>query len=222
MPSDAAGPVADTRDADGDVGLGRAGGEQRRPAASSESLEELHAMSPAMGGRNCRVIGRRVAGGFTQRLVRRRAPRRGRRRTGRRRSAPCRRGVSAPLGLQPGEHPVDHAEQQHRQRLVAAAACASSGRAARWRRRRRRPRARSPPSTRLRSAWLEEPHVLGQHAVVVPARRRIRATKRVDQRAQRAAPVPGRSGLHLGRPAPRAASRGLRRSRTAAAYLSLT
>ena len=74
--------------------------------------------------------------------------------------------LSSPPRLQPGEHPVHHAEQQHRQRLVAARAPRSSGRAAAIASANAATTLRSPSSTRCRSAGGEEPHVLGQHAVL--------------------------------------------------------
>ena len=74
--------------------------------------------------------------------------------------------LSSPLRLQPGEHPVHHAEQQHRQRLLQRVPRAARGGIARSRRRTRRRRLRSPSRTRRRLGRREEAHVLGQDAVL--------------------------------------------------------
>ena len=95
-------------DADVDVGAARAW-PPRRGRARRGSSAEGHAVSPLLGGGAKRERAASARGALT-------APRPPKNRSAT--TGAMSAWLSAPSRLQPGEHPVHHAEQQHRQRLV--------------------------------------------------------------------------------------------------------
>ena len=176
MPSDAAGPVAETVTPTlmsacatlASVARARRG----RSATTERCLAEGHARVSVVW-----LMGNDVG------LRRARAPRRGRRRTGRRRPAPCRRGSSSPVGcsqvniqfIMPNSSIVSGLSRPCRAQL--------GPRLRRSPRRTRRRRCARRRATRSRSAGCEEAARPRSARGARPARRRRRSRKAVDQAA---------------------------------------